>query len=472
MKINVKADLTMSTVRDTSSLLIPNFQFFNNMRIHCGRTLKRFIQTMMTLSRSPGASISSVSRDAAEAKAIYRLLQNPELTEENVLTSYRTETLRQMKQTGESVFLCVQDTTEITFANREKTPGLGAYSHKQSKGLLAHSALALTPSGLPVGLLHQKIWARDLELKATRKVSRPYEEKESYKWTEAAQASVLGLPPETRLIQVGDREADLFEFLHTLQADGQSYVIRAVQNRITEADGRLMWDELRKQPALGEVVVSIPRDTRRGLPARETTLALRFRSDTVQVPAHLKQKRAGYPPLTCTVIQAVEITPPEDQSPIEWFLVTNLPITTAEEASEKVAWYTHRWKIERFHYILKSGCEIEKLQERHADRLRKLVLFYSIIAIQLQHLTYLARQMPGVPCTEVMDDEEWKVLHRIAFKTNLLPPQPPTLQEAVMALAKLGGFLGRKSDGDPGVKVLWRGIQAFRTVFEHYRFLL
>lgn len=462
----------MSTHMESVSLAAPTFSFFRKMYIRCGRTLNRFLRAMTTLARSPGMSIAAASENPAEAKAIYRLLSNPALTEEAILDSYRTETLRQMKETGESVFLCVQDTTEISYVGREKTPELGECRSSRSKGLLAHSALVLTLSGLPQGLLHQKIWARDPKLKGQRKVSRPYEEKESYKWTEAAKASVVGLPSTTRLIHMGDREADFFEFLHTLEEDGQSYVVRALQNRITEPDGRFMWDEVRKQPAMAHVGVSIPRDTRRGFPARETTLAIRFLPVTVQVPAHLKQKRAGHLPLTCTVIHAVEITPLPDREPIEWFLVTNLPITTAEGASEKVGWYVLRWKIERFHYILKSGCEVEKMQERHANRLRKLILLYSVIAIHLQRLTALAREQPDAPCTQVMNDEEWRVLYRIANKTTALPLKPPSLQEAVLALAKLGGFLGRKSDGDPGVKVVWRGLQAFRHVFDHYRYLL
>lgn len=457
---------------ETSSLVVPDFSYFNRMRIHCTRTLKRFIQTLTTLSGKPGASIAEASHDAAEGKAIYRLLQNPGITEENVLEAYRNETLRQMEQSGESVFLCVQDTTEINYAGLKQTTGLGDTNRTVTKGLFAHSALALTVTGLPLGMLHQHIWARDLSLKPTRKVSRPYEEKESYRWTATAQASVVGLPPQTRLIHVADREADFFEFLHTLQADGQSYVVRAVQNRITEVDRCFVWDKVRDQPVAGEVVVSIPRDTRKGVPARETTLSIRFLTDTVKVPQHLIQKRAGFQPLCYTVIHVMETTPLEGEDPIEWYLATNLPITCAEEASEKVAWYVQRWKIERFHYILKSGCEIEKLKEAHADQLRKLILFYSIIALNLQYLTYLSRQTPDAPCTQAMNDEEWKVLYRIAHKTNKLPLQPPTLREAVVALAKMGGFLGRKSDGDPGVKVLWRGIQAFRTILESYKYLL
>lgn len=452
-------------------VVTPDFSFLQQMPISCGRTLNRLIRTLTTLSQAPGASIAAASADEAEARAIYRLLQNPILTENDLTEAFRQETLNQMKETGESVFLCVQDTTEVSYAKREKTPGLGECRGKHSKGLLLHSALALTPSGLPIGLLHQKIWTRDPSLKGERKVERPYEEKESYKWTEAAQASVESLPEGLKLIHIGDREADFFEFLSQLEQEGQSYVVRAVQNRMTKDEQRRVWDEVRQQPEAGQISVSIPRDSRKGTPRRETTLALRFRTDTVRVPNHLKRK-GGYTPLPCTVIQVLEQTPLPGEDPLEWLLWTNLPLTTAEEAAEKVAWYVQRWKIERFHYILKSGCEVEKLQAREADRLRKLLLMYSMIAVRLQHLTYAAREWPEAPCTEVMEEEEWQVLYRVARQTRKLPKQPPTLNEVVRDLAKLGGFLGRKSDGEPGAKVIWKGMQALRTVLDSYRFLV
>lgn len=134
-------------------------------------------------------------------------------------------------------------------------------------------------------------------------------------------------------------------------------------------EGIGLWDKVRAQPVAGEIRVSIPRDTRRGLPARETTLALRFIHDTVQVTKHLRQK--GYSPLSCTLIHVTEVTPLEGHEPIEWFLITNAPTTHAQEAAERVAWYVQRWKIERFHYILKRGCEVEKLQAHHAERPKK-----------------------------------------------------------------------------------------------------
>ena len=115
-----------------------------------------------------------------------------------------------------------------------------------------------------------------------------------------------------------------------------------------------------------------------------------------------------------------------------------------------------RWKIERFHSILKSGCEVEELQEREAEPLKKLILMYSIFAIQILSITYLARQTPDASCEEILEEQEWKVLYRIVNKTSDLPTAVPTIKEAVVYLAKLGGFLGRKGDGDPGVKVIWK----------------
>lgn len=457
---------------DAPSLTTPDFSFFKRMKMACGRTINRVIRTMTALARHPELSIAAASENEAEAQAIYRLLGNPNLTEEVILEAYRKETLRKMKESGESVFLCVQDTTEIDYGDRQKTTGLGEFRSAKSKGLLAHSALVLTTSGLVQGLVHQKIWARDPAMKGKRAVSRPYEEKESYKWTEAAQASVQGLPETTRLIHIGDREADFFEFLHGLEQEQQYYVVRAVQNRISEVDGQRMWDKVCAQPEAMRIVVSIPRDTRQETPARETTLAIRYGTDTVKVTNHLKYRGAGYAPLRCTVIHVVEVTPLPDQDPIEWFLLTNIPLSSEEDVYEKVDWYIKRWQIERFHYILKSGCGVEKLQQHDAVKLAKLILMYSIIAVGLQQLTYLARLHPTMPCTQVMSDEEWKVLYRIANKTKTLPAKPPTLQEAVFALAKLGGFLGRKSDGAPGVKVLWRGLQVFQNVFSSYLFLL
>lgn len=447
------------------------FSYFNRLGISCGRTVKRLIQTMTTIAKNPALPISAVSPDAAEAAAIYRLMKSEAVSDEAILNAQRIETIREIGQQAEPVVLIVQDTTELNYAGLKATSGLGEGNAK-TPALHLHTGIAMTTSGLPLGLLHQHIWARDPKLRGQRKVDRPFEEKESYKWVKCALASVTGLPTSVRAVHVGDREADFFEFFHTLEQHGQTYLVRAVQNRITDHEDKWLFDQVCKQNVAGTFQVNIPRDTRRQLRARSTELEIRYVQARIQVPNHLKKKLGDSSTLSCTILHARETTPPAGEEPIEWFLVTNGPITTAEEAMEKVGWYVQRWKIERFHYILKSGCEVEKVQAEEAARLKRQILMYSIVALRLLSITYAARITPDASCTEVFEEEEWRVLYRVANKTTTLPATPPTVKEAVGYLAKLGGFLGRKSDGDPGVKVIWRGFQALHVLLDNYRYLM
>ena len=150
-------------------------------------------------------------------------------------------------------------------------------------------------------------------------------------------------------------------------------------------------------------------------------------------------------------------------------LLTTLPVATFEEALQCLTWYTYRWRIERYHFILKSGCQVEKLQLETRDRLMRALAVYSMVASRLLWLTYHARQTPDAPCTVALSDSEWKALYAATHKTTILPDCPPDLQTAVLWIARLGGFLARKGDGQPGVKVLWRGfrrLQDLTTMWE------
>ena len=189
------------------------------------------------------------------------------------------------------------------------------------------------------------------------------------------------------------------------------------------------------------------------------------------MPQNLHSQYGAQHSLALTFILVREIDAPEGLEPITWYLGTTLDVNNAEEAAEKVSWYVQRWKIERFHYVLKQGCAVEELQARSAEILSKEILMYSIIAVRLLHLTYAARQTPNVLCDTVFDPEEWQVLYCIANKSKQPPQIAPTIQEAVRYLAKLGGFAGRKSDGDTGVKVIWKGYNVLQTVLNHYAFI-
>lgn len=449
------------------------YKEFKTLGINCGRTINRFIRTMITLSKKINESIAAASDNTAEAKAIYRLLNNEKVTEESVLNAHRKATIQQMKESGEQIILSIQDTTTLNYTSHKKTEGLGDFGATlDSRGLIVHSALAVTTQGIAIGLLDQKIWTRDPAERGKRKEKRqkPIEEKESYKWLESMDRSQLGIPKGIRLVHVGDREADIYEFYDHAIANDQDFLVRVVQNRKTTEDCKL-FDKVKNEPSAGEVIVDIPKDSRRNVPKRTTTLNIKYCPVTILAPVNTPKEFSKNASVSLSILFVQEINPPEGLEPIEWYLATSMDIANVDEAMERVTWYVHRWKIERFHYILKNGCQIEELQSRKAERLQKLILMYSIISVRILGMTYLARQEPETPCTVFMEEHEWKVLYCIANKTSKVPTTIPTMKEVVAYLAKLGGFLGRRGDGEPGAKVIWKGLNELNIVLEHHKYL-
>lgn len=170
-------------------------------------------------------------------------------------------------------------------------------------------------------------------------------------------------------------------------------------------------------------------------------------------------------------IWTVERTPPAGAKPVEWLLLTTMPITTTDEALERLSWYTLRWGIEVWHKILKSGCQIEKIQLETAARLIRCLTLYSVIAWRIFYATMLARAVPDAPCTVLLDDAEWQGLYCRIHRVARVPTTPPSLAQTIRWIAKLGGFQGRTGDGDPGVTVMWHGFQRLVDVAEMYRIL-
>jgi len=156
---------------------------------------------------------------------------------------------------------------------------------------------------------------------------------------------------------------------------------------------------------------------------------------------------------------AQEVEAPQDVEPIEWMLLTTCQVTTFDEAIEKLAWYAVRWGIEVYHRTLKSGCKIEERQLGHADRIETCLAIDLVVAWRIFHLTKLGRETPDVPCTVFFEESEWKSLTAYITQNPIPPDRPPTLREAIRMVASLGGFLGRNSDGEPGTKSLWLGLQ-------------
>jgi hypothetical protein len=219
---------------------------------------------------------------------------------------------------------------------------------------------------------------------------------------------------------------------------------------------------------LGQVVSGIQeiRVPRRGnRPARVARLEIRFAEVQLKPP----RRKPELGELRIWTILAREIDVPEKVEPIEWMLLSTCPITSFAEALEKLGWYALRWGIEVYHRTLKSGCKIEERQLGHADRIEACLAIDMVVAWRIFHLTKLGRETPDVPCTVFFEEAEWKALKAYISQNPTVPEQPPTLREAVRMVASLGGFLGRKSDGEPGTKSLWLGLQRLDDITTMYK---
>lgn len=432
------------------------------------RLTQRLVSLVADLAEHPESSLPAALGQWSATKAAYRFFDNEKVTVEAIYESHRKATLGRIK--NQPVILAVQDTTVFNFTLHRKTEGLGPIGQAGLAGFFLHSCLAVSAQGVPLGILAHRLWVRPPEGKDSRKTSRsrPLDDKESARWIEVTEEAAQGIPSSTRVVMVGDRESDIFDLF--LLATGKHYdiLIRAAWDRRLDQTQEHLWAAVEKAPVLGRTAVTVPRSGERS--EREAVLTLRAATVTLRPPPHRKKEQLPAPTLNALLVR--EQSPPEGVKPIEWMLLTTLPVTTFEEALQCLTWYTYRWRIERYHYILKSGCQVEKLQLESRDRLMRALAVYNVVAWRLLWLTYQTRQTPREPCTVALTESEWRTLYAVVNKTTILPDHPPDLQTAVLWIAKLGGFLGRKSDGQPGVKVLWRGfrrLQDLVVVWELFR---
>lgn len=401
----------------------------------------------------------SCDGDRAKTKAAYRFFDHPDVNMDAVLESHYAASAARMAQ--HAVVLAAQDTTSLNYSMHPATENLGPIATNQEGviGLLVHDTMAFNLEGTPLGLLDVQCWARDPEQFGKRHKRRQlgFAEKESVKWLRSleAVARIQSQCPHTRIVSVGDREADIYElFVWATEQTGRPHLlIRAEQNRRVREEHGYLWEHLAAQPLAGIKEVRVPRRANR--PARTAELEVRFGSVELRAP----KTRGRLPNVRLWAVWAREPDPPPGIEPVEWMLLTTLPVENFEQACEKLEWYTRRWGIEIFHRTLKSGCQIETRQLGSADRIEACLAIDMVVAWRIFHLTKLGRETPDVPCTVYFEEIEWKALVGFIRKDPIAPAQPPRLKEAIGMVASLGGFLGRKSDGEPGTQTIWLGLQ-------------
>jgi hypothetical protein len=446
---------------------------FDTAELGDRRLTRRLQELAGRLAAQPTASLPVACVDGAELKAAYRFFANDQGRPEAVLASHVQATVARLA--GEAVVLAVQDTTTLDYTGHPATTGLGVLNDLKHQGFLVHTTLAITPERVPLGLLAQEVWTREAsELgKAAQRRQRPITEKESQKWltsldaVKAAQAHC----PSTRFISVGDREADVYDFFLVERPANVEVLVRAAWDRGVAAPQRHLWATVAAAPEAGTLRLAVPRRAAQpgkpAQPARTAELTLRVAPVTLRPPRHRSAEHL--PVVAVNAVWLVEPAPPAGTTPIEWLLLTTCPVTTADAAFQVVDYDVGRWGIEVWHKVLKSGCQIEARQLATADRLRRGLALHSVIAWRVLYATLLARAAPDLPCTLLLEPDEWQALCCISLRTASPPATPPTLRQAVRWIAQLGGFLARKGDGEPGPTTLWRGFQRLADHAALYR---
>ena len=391
---------------------------FKNLDFKSKKLEDRFKKSIEILSEQPDKSIWLASGSRSEAKAIYRMLGNEKTDIQEILRSHKESTKARIS--GMPVILAIQDTMCVNYNGHTKTKGMG-YNCEKFLGINVHSCLAVTPEGLILGLLDQLSYSRPESKNNSAshdiKKLRPIEEKESYRWLKAMENGTADIPEGTKIINICDRESDIYELFDKAEKTNKAFLIRAAYNRMT-SDNEKVLDEIKKENPIGETKVVIPRDSRKNIKEREAILKVSYRNFDIKRPNVRAKDKHLSPYVNINVIYIKEHQEDENIEPIEWILATNEPIESAEDALKMVGYYVQRWKIERFHYTLKSGCKIEKIQERSVEKIFLLILMYSIISVRILNMTYLARICPEEKCDIILSEEEWKLLYCVANKKN------------------------------------------------------
>jgi len=442
-------------------------EHFGAAELGDARRTKRLVRIADKMVKHPDGTLPDKINDPAELRALYRLANEARVTHEAVLEPSRARTLRKMAETEQTV-LVIHDTTELDFSGLSIST-LGHIGNGFGRGYLVHNTLAVVAETRDVlGLAYQKLAKRPKRDKKkkpeSRAETRARPDRESRLWTEASRTIPIA-PPGCRWVEVGDRGADVLEYLDFAEANGKSYVVRSKHNRcisLENGEKTKLHDRARTFAARATKTLDVPAAKQR--PARKAKVAIAWEKMTLRVPRQPRGEIRGVP-LVVWVVRVWEPDPPAGVEPLEWILLTNVAVNDLADAWERVAWYECRWIIEEYHKALKTGCDIEEMQFTTEGGLQPMIALQSVVALFLLNLRNASRSPDARerPASEVVPLLFVMVLALHRYKQ---PRENLTVHEFYYALARLGGHQNRKSDHPPGWLVLWRGWMKLQPMIE------
>lgn len=430
------------------------------------RLNRRLGMMLAAMGERPGRSLPTAFQDWANTKAAYRFFANENVSEDKILAGHFGASALRVQATDGPI-LVLQDTTEFSFTRaapekigftktstgrKEKD---GRYRQHTLCGLLMHASLAVTPEGLPLGLAAVKFWSR-AKFKGTTALKRkvnptrvPIDRKESVRWLDNLRQSVELIGAPERCVHIGDRESDIYELFCLAQDLGTNFLVRSCVDRLAQDGGTTIAQVMKDISSSGTHRISF-RDA--SGQDQEALLSVKFATMTVRPPIG-KQKHYEHQQLQ--IIHAEETDPPAGRPPLFWKLITNLEVTTHEEAIHKLGWYARRWSIETFFKTLKTGCRVEEIRLTTADRLANCIALCCIVAWRIHWMTMLRRRCPDADPAAVFTGAELEFLDQASAGAD--PTGTRNLDFYMIRVARLGGYLARRHDAPPGATVMWRG---------------
>jgi hypothetical protein len=441
---------------------------FGGVQLHDLRRSRRAVKAASKLAENPLGSLPAQMHTWKETKALYRLLDEPDVTFAALMHPHLQQTREQALSSP--VVLLVQDTTDIDLSHRHKISGVGQIGNERGRGFFIQTVLAVRPQSREVlGCMAQEPFVRVPAPEGEQRHQRlKREARESDVWIR--QVHTIGMPAKGRIwVHVGDRGADMFPFFQACQATQTHFLVRAAQNRrVQEHEAEITYalTLARSWPSQASRAFEVP--ARHGHPARSTQLQLAFGQMTLLPPRN--EPRASKDPMRGWAIRVWEEQAPEGEEPLEWILLTSVPTTTPEEAWERVDWYGHRWLAEDYHQCLKSGCRIEQRQLQSVDGLMRLLGLLSPLAVRLLQIRGYARSDPERPAHEVIEP----LMLAVVAQRSGHSPTTMTIGSFWTEVARLGGYLARSHDGPPGWRTIWKGWLSLQTFLEgvHFAFHL
>lgn len=422
------------------------------------RLTRRAVEIGARMAARPEASLPEQMKDPAALEGAYRLLNHAYVTMDDLLAPH----VQQTKRAAEpyELVLFVEDTTELDYTGHPSKTGLGPIGDGNGRGLLMHSTLALVPDGRQVlGLAHVQVVRREPVPKPKPKWTRS---PEGQVWEVSAHA--VGRPPAgVTWVHVSDRASDIFEYMAACVDLEKHFVLRVQHNRLLswhedapqtdQAQAHKLLDYARSLPERPGSHYTVEVPAHKDQPARQAQLALALTPLTVAPPSQAPPDIRHHPPLKLWLLRAWEPDAPDGVEAVEWVLLSSLPIVVLSDAQRTTEWYTCRWFCEDFHQCLKTGCRVEHSQLDDGTDIEHLLGFAAPIAVRLLQLRQAARHAPEVPACHIVDPLMVEVLAR----RYRLEAETMTAQEFWRRVARLGGFQGRRRDGDPGWRTVWRG---------------